>query len=257
MPDSEAHARGRIADAQGRVFRTREQTRRRFLRDAEEQYPHGDRGGRIRGRPGLVTIEDLVRRSSSEIRDEHGRSQVIKENDHSYITRKYGRRSSRMELLGVRPRRIAARGGAGNGTGGGGKYAKRAGVTRKTGLRFEVLDSTDRRVERVRVAHGRAPADEADIVAPRRDPLARLTDRSLCMAFRSGFVYVLGHRDAGKSSCAIRWSASGSIMAENRKQLAIASRGSCASQRQRSGAQVILLDTPGVRKTPTARWAAR
>ena len=105
------------------------------------------------GVAGLVTIEDLVEEIVGEIRDEHEKSDIVKENDTSYVFNG----NTDLDLLerllgGVRPDEKEA-------TTIGGLVSELAGripaageVFEDSGLRFEVLDSTERRVERVRVS---------------------------------------------------------------------------------------------------------
>jgi len=105
------------------------------------------------GVAGLVTIEDLVEEIVGEIRDEHEKSDIVKESDTSYIFNG----NTDLDLLdkllgGLRPDEKEA-------TTIGGLVSELAGripaageVFEDNGLRFEVLDSTERRVERVRVS---------------------------------------------------------------------------------------------------------
>ena len=102
---------------------------------------------------GLVTIEDLVEEIVGEIRDEHEKSDIVKESDTSYIFNGNTDLDLLEKLLGgVRPDEKEA-------TTIGGLVSELAGripaageVFEENGLRFEVLDSTERRVERVRVS---------------------------------------------------------------------------------------------------------
>jgi len=111
------------------------------------------------GLAGLVTIEDLVEEIVGEIRDEHEKSDVVKESDTSYIFNGNTDIDLLEKLLGgVRPDEKEA-------TTIGGLVSELAGhiprvgeVFEHNGLRFEVLDSTERRVERVRVSLQNLPA---------------------------------------------------------------------------------------------------
>jgi putative hemolysin len=103
------------------------------------------------GVAGLVTIEDLVEEIVGEIRDEHEKSQVIKENDHSYIVPGNMDVDHLDELFGVRPEGKEATTVAGLVTELAGRIPQKGEIIEEDGLRFEVLDSTDRRVERVRI----------------------------------------------------------------------------------------------------------
>src|SRR6516162_7868 len=100
---------------------------------------------------GLVTIEDLVEEIVGEIRDEHEKSDVVKESDTSYIFTGNTDIDLLEKLLGVRPDDKEA-------TTIGGLVSELAGripaageVFEENGTRLEVLDSTERRVDRVRV----------------------------------------------------------------------------------------------------------
>jgi len=111
------------------------------------------------GVAGLVTIEDLVEEIVGEIRDEHEKSDVVKESDSSYIFNGNTDIDLLEKLLGgVRPDEKEA-------TTIGGLVSELAGriptvgeVFEHNGLRFEVLESTERRVERVRISLQTLPA---------------------------------------------------------------------------------------------------
>jgi putative hemolysin len=103
------------------------------------------------GVAGLVTIEDLVEEIVGEIGDEHEKSQVIKENDHSYVVPGNMDVDHLDELFGVRPNGKEATTVAGLVTELAGRIPQKGEVIEEDGLRFEVLESTDRRVERVRI----------------------------------------------------------------------------------------------------------
>jgi CBS domain containing-hemolysin-like protein len=103
------------------------------------------------GVAGLVTIEDLVEEIVGEIRDEHEKSQVVKENDHSYIVPGNMDVDHLDELFGVRPDGKEATTVAGLVSELAGRIPQKGEIIEEDGLRFEVLESTDRRVERVRI----------------------------------------------------------------------------------------------------------
>jgi CBS domain containing-hemolysin-like protein len=103
------------------------------------------------GVAGLVTIEDLVEEIVGEIRDEHEKSQVVKENDHSYIVPGNMDVDHLDELFGVRPEGKEAATIAGLVSELAGRIPQKGEVIEEDGLRFEVLESTDRKVERVRI----------------------------------------------------------------------------------------------------------
>jgi putative hemolysin len=103
------------------------------------------------GVAGLVTIEDLVEEIVGEIRDEHEKSLVVKENDHSYIVPGNMDVDHLDELFGVRPEGKEAATIAGLVSELAGRIPQKGEVIEEDGLRFEVLESTDRKVERVRI----------------------------------------------------------------------------------------------------------
>ena len=100
---------------------------------------------------GLVTIEDLVEEIVGEIRDEHEKSDVIKESDSSYIFNGNTDLDLLEKILGFRPDEKEATTIAGLVSELAGHIPKVGEVFEEDGLRFEVLESTERRVERVRV----------------------------------------------------------------------------------------------------------
>jgi CBS domain containing-hemolysin-like protein len=102
------------------------------------------------GVAGLVTIEDLVEEIVGEISDEHDK-QVVKENEHSYVVPGNLDIDHLDELFGIRPEGKEAATVAGLVSELAGRIPQRGEVLEDDGLRFEVLESTDRRVERVRV----------------------------------------------------------------------------------------------------------
>jgi putative hemolysin len=103
------------------------------------------------GVAGLVTIEDLVEEIVGEIRDEHEKSQVVKESEHSYIVPGNMDVDHLDELFGIRLEGKEATTVAGLVTELAGRIPQKGEVVEEDGLRFEVLESTDRRVERVRI----------------------------------------------------------------------------------------------------------
>jgi CBS domain containing-hemolysin-like protein len=104
---------------------------------------------------GVVTIEDLLEELVGEITDEHeSQSDVIKENDGSYLVPGNMDIDRLGELFGIRPENIQAT------TVGGlvselvGRIPDTGEVIQQNGLRFEILQSTDRLVERLRISVG-------------------------------------------------------------------------------------------------------
>jgi len=106
------------------------------------------------GTAGLVTIEDLVEEIVGEIRDEHEKD-VVRENDRSYVVPGNMDVDRLDELFGIRPEGKQAATVAGLISELAGRIPQPGEVIEEDGLRFEILDSTDRRVERVRITAAR------------------------------------------------------------------------------------------------------
>ena len=101
---------------------------------------------------GLVTIEDLVEEIVGEISDEHEASQVVRETETSYVVPGNMDVDRLEELLGVRPERRGAATVAGFVSELAGRIPQKGEVITQDGLRLEVLQASERRVERVRVS---------------------------------------------------------------------------------------------------------
>jgi len=101
---------------------------------------------------GVVTIEDLVEEIVGEIRDEHEKAEVEKESETSYIFNGNTDVDLLEKLLGVRPGEKEATTIAGLVSELAGHIPKAGEIFRENGLRFEVIESTERRVDRVRVS---------------------------------------------------------------------------------------------------------
>jgi putative hemolysin len=100
---------------------------------------------------GLVTIEDMVEEIVGEIRDEREKD-IVRESDHSYVV-PGGMDVDRLdELFGIRFEAHEATTVAGLVSEIAGRIPQKGEVISAEGLRFEVLDSTDRRVERLRIS---------------------------------------------------------------------------------------------------------
>lgn len=104
------------------------------------------------GVAGLVTIEDLVEEIVGEISDEHETAQIVREGESSYVVPGNMDVDRLEELLGVRPERKGAATVAGLISELAGRIPQKGEVVEDDGLRLEVLQSSDRRVERVRVS---------------------------------------------------------------------------------------------------------
>jgi putative hemolysin len=103
------------------------------------------------GVAGLVTIEDLVEEIVGEIGDEHEKAQLVQENDHSYVVPGSMDVDRLDELFGKRLEGHEASTIAGLVSELAGRIPKKGEVVEDDGLKFEVLDSTERRVEKVRI----------------------------------------------------------------------------------------------------------
>ncbi|HZQ67482.1 MAG TPA: hemolysin family protein [Terriglobales bacterium] len=104
------------------------------------------------GVAGLVTIEDLIEEIVGEIGDEHEKGEVVRESDHSYLVPGNMDVDRLDELFGMRPEGKESATIAGLVSEMAGRIPQRGEVIEEDGLRFEVLQSTQRRVERVRVS---------------------------------------------------------------------------------------------------------
>ncbi len=104
------------------------------------------------GVAGLVTIEDLVEEIVGEIGDEHEKAEVVRESDKSYVVAGNVDVDRLGELFGIRPEGRESATVAGLVSELAGRIPQKGEIVEDDGLRFEVLDSTDRRVERVRIS---------------------------------------------------------------------------------------------------------
>ena len=104
------------------------------------------------GVAGLVTIEDLIEEIVGEIGDENEKAEVVRESDHSYIVPGNMDVDRLDELLGTRPEGKESATVAGLVSEMAGRIPQKGEVIEEDGLRFEVLESTERRVERVRIS---------------------------------------------------------------------------------------------------------
>jgi len=120
------------------------------------------------GVAGVVTIDDLVEEIVGEIHDEHeGEGEIVKEGEHSYIVSGNIDVDLLDDLFGVRPEDHEATTVAGLVSEIMGRIPRPGEHVDFEGLRFEVLSSTDRRIEHVRIcALGREHNDTGDHVTP-------------------------------------------------------------------------------------------
>ena len=103
------------------------------------------------GVAGLVTIEDLVEEIVGEIRDERDKPEVVREGERTFIV-SGGMDVDRLsELFGAKPEGTESATIAGLVSELAGRIPRKGEIVEEDGLRFEVLESTDRKVERVRV----------------------------------------------------------------------------------------------------------
>jgi CBS domain containing-hemolysin-like protein len=100
---------------------------------------------------GLVTIEDLVEEIVGEIHDEHEKVDIVREGEHAYVVTGNTDVDRLDELFGVRLEGKEAATVAGLVSELAGRIPQVGEIVEEDGLRFEVLDSTERRVERVRI----------------------------------------------------------------------------------------------------------
>jgi putative hemolysin len=103
------------------------------------------------GVAGLVTIEDLVEEIVGEIRDERDKPEIVREGERSFIV-SGGMDVDRLdELFGTKPDAKESATIAGLVSEMAGRIPRKGEVVEGDGLRFEVVESTDRKIERVRV----------------------------------------------------------------------------------------------------------
>jgi putative hemolysin len=103
------------------------------------------------GVAGLVTIEDLVEEIVGEIRDEHDKPEVVREGERAFVVSGAMDVDRLDELFGIKPEGKDSATIAGLVSELAGRIPRKGEVVEEDGLRFEVLESTDRKVERVRV----------------------------------------------------------------------------------------------------------
>jgi len=101
---------------------------------------------------GVVTIEDLVEEIVGEIRDEHeAKADIVRESDSSFLVPGNMDIDLLAELFGVRPDDTEATTVAGLVSEAAGHIPKPGEVTQVDGLAFEVLESSEYRVLRLRI----------------------------------------------------------------------------------------------------------
>ena len=153
VPDSEAHTRTVASLMRKDVhFVPESKLGSDLLREMQRSNIHlavvVDEYG---GVAGLVTIEDLVEEIVGEIGDEQEKAQLVRESDHAYVVPGNMDVDRLDELFGVRPEGRESATIAGLVSELAGRIPKKGEVIDDEGLKFEVLDATDRKVERVRI----------------------------------------------------------------------------------------------------------
>jgi putative hemolysin len=107
---------------------------------------------------GVVTIEDMVEEIVGEIRDEHDEeADVVREAENSYLVPGNLDVDRLDELFGVRVEETGSATLSGFLADVLGHIPAKGEVIERDGLRFEILQSSNVRVERVRVSHAAAP----------------------------------------------------------------------------------------------------
>ncbi|HTK94276.1 MAG TPA: transporter associated domain-containing protein [Terriglobales bacterium] len=125
---------------------------------------------------GVVTIEDLVEEIVGEIRDEHeAKADIVHENPNSYIVPGNMDVDRIAQLFGVRIEGHEASSVGGLVSEMMGRIPEPGATVEREGLRFEVLDSTERRVERVRISRVTARVPEP---APLKDTRQKQPSRT-------------------------------------------------------------------------------
>ena len=113
------------------------------------------------GVAGLVTLEDLVEEIVGEIRDEHELSHdIVRESENAYVMQGTVDVGRLQDLFDVRldAHETATIGGLVSAIAG--RILQPGEVVEEDGLRFEILESTDRKIEKVRVCRATASQSE-------------------------------------------------------------------------------------------------
>ena len=103
------------------------------------------------GVAGLVTIEDLVEEIVGEIRDERDKPEVVREGEKVFVVSGSMDVDRLDELFGIKPEGKESATIAGLVSELAGRIPRKGETVEEDGLRFEILEGTDRKVERVRV----------------------------------------------------------------------------------------------------------
>lgn len=154
VPDTEAHTRT-VRELMSREVYFVPETKRgsELLREMQRENVRMaiviDEYG---GVAGVVTIEDLVEEIVGELRDEDEARDVVREKDHSYVVSGSMDVDRLTDLFGIRQGDWEATTVGGLVTEFVGHIPSPGEVVEHEGLRFEVLQSTQRRVERLRIS---------------------------------------------------------------------------------------------------------
>jgi putative hemolysin len=154
VPDTEARTRTVTSLMRPMHFVPESKPVQDLMRELQRENQHFatviDEYGSVAG---VVTMEDLLEEIVGEIRDEHeSRSDVIKESDSAYVVPGNMDVDRLFELFGVRPENVKASTVAGYVTGLLGRIPRPGETVLDDGLRIEVLQATDRVVERLRIS---------------------------------------------------------------------------------------------------------
>jgi CBS domain containing-hemolysin-like protein len=167
VADSEAHTKT-VGDLMHTDVQFVPETKRvnDLLRDMQKDNVHMeiviDEYG---GVAGLVTMEDLVEQIVGEIRDEReAKSDVVKEDANTYVVPGNLDVDRLDDLFGVKPENTDATTVAGLVSELLGRIPKPGEFVDDDGLRFEVLQSTDRRIERLRIRHKEESKDRVESI---------------------------------------------------------------------------------------------
>jgi CBS domain containing-hemolysin-like protein len=154
VPDSEAHVRTLDSIMRRDVYFVPEsklgsdllrEMQKQNIRMAIVVYEYG-------GVAGLVTIEDLVEEIVGEIRDERDKPEIVRDGDRGFIVSGAMDVDRLSEIFGAKPEGKESATIAGLVSELAGRIPRKGESVEEDGLRFEVLESTDRKVERVRVS---------------------------------------------------------------------------------------------------------
>ncbi len=165
VADTDARARTVAELMRPPYFVPESQRVRSLLRQMQKENVHMaiviDEYGSVAG---VVTIEDMVEEIVGEIRDEHeAKADVVRENERTYVVPGNMDVDRLGELFGIRPEAREATTVAGLVSEIAGRIPTRGEVVEDNGLRFEVLESTSRKVERLRITllgTSESPAEE-------------------------------------------------------------------------------------------------